>query len=101
MSNISKIIIGLVVVVLIAGGVWWYMNSNSSVAAPATDQTSDQINTDDTTYPTTSTGNTNSTNVSANTASDASIGQDTTNIDSQMSGLNGDNASADQGLNGQ
>jgi len=83
-GNGSKIWIWVIVILIIIGGVWWYLSSSSS-STPST-------------TPTQQTNTTSVTGANPNDDSDAAMAQDATAIDTQMSGLNSDNASADQGL---
>lgn len=98
MSNTSKLVtIGVTVVVAI--GAWWYM-SNSSQTGTSEQQTATE-------NPSAPTGaqNTSGTSarsaVSASVSTDASLQRDASGIDTQISGLNSDAASADQGLSSQ
>lgn len=89
MSN--KAIIGtVIVVVIIVGGAFLLMQHHSDVMA---EQATAAANA--TPVPTTT-----GTGMSANSDdSNAALTQDMTSVDTQMNGLNSDNASADQGLN--
>ena len=92
----KKVIILIVIIVLVVLAGWWFM-SQQSTSSPTANTTSQPAN---------QTPRTNnvSGNVSANTAisakdnSDAALNQDLNNVDSQMNGLNSDNANASQSL---
>lgn len=76
----------MIVIIIIIAGIWWYMSSSSSSTptAPAATETQQS--------------NTGVTGTSPTDDSDAAMAQDTSAIDTQMTGLTSDNESADQGL---
>ncbi len=94
MSNSTKIVTLIVVVVIIIGGILWYSSasgtsSDVSLQAP--------VNSSTTKEPVTQTSQTQQTDtVSASNSSDASINQDTANIDTQMNSLDSANANSNQ-----
>ncbi|MEI8061917.1 MAG: hypothetical protein WCG97_01305 [bacterium] len=81
----------IIVIILVILGGWWYMKDNKNYSS-------------NTTYTATTSGqnpaqqNGAMATVSASSNSDASLEKDASNVDAQMSGLNSDNASADQSL---
>jgi hypothetical protein len=93
MSNTSKLVtVGVVVVAAL--GAWWYMSAPSQTGTPeqAAGNPSAQTGTQNTS---------GSSAISASASTDASLQQDASSIDTQISGLNSDAASADQGLSSQ
>jgi multidrug resistance efflux pump len=116
MSKTMRIVlvVWIMVLAIIGGFVWWYMNSNArfahDVTTPVTSgQTGTQIQpTSDSGTQTAQSGQQAQTaqdsvsgSVGATTNTDDSMAQDASAIDSQLSGLNDDNASADHGLSSQ
>lgn len=98
MSNTSKLVtIGVIVVVAV--GAWWYMGNFSQTG------TSKQQTAAENSSAPTGTQNTSGTSagptVSASASTDAALQQDAGSIDTQISDLNSDTASADQGLSNQ
>ena len=88
-------------IVIICLGAWWYMSSKSTYQQATTNGT--QFGTTGTqpttgTTGTTQTTTTSVTSVSNTSNSDAALVSDMTSVDAQMSGLDSDSASADQGL---
>jgi hypothetical protein len=113
MTNTLKILIAVLVVVVIGGtGAWLYMMQSTAqtVATPLSTSTTTAG-----TLPASATTGVTGTQgtasaqpaasgsgaVTSSSDSDASLQQDASSIDSQMSGLNSDNASTDQGMNSQ
>ena len=99
MSQNAKITTAIIAVIVVAGGIWAYvaMNNNSQMAPnPAYQAPASQTATQDQTPPQT----TNATNTPATPAvtddSNASIDQDMSGIDGQMTGLNTDSSNVDQ-----
>ncbi len=90
----SKVVLGVVVAVVLIGGLaWWSMNQqgvpvavtqNPPAAAPVPQPTPAAP-----------------AKVTAQSATDASLNQGLSSMDSQMKGLSSDSASVDQGLNDQ
>jgi len=89
-SRTLWVIIGIIVVIIV---IWLIIRgtSHSNVAATPVDTGTSQA--------ASAGAGTNQVGASANDSSNASISQDTSNIDTQLNGLNSDNASADQSLN--
>jgi hypothetical protein len=97
----KKLVILIIVVILLAGGAWWYFNNQNTpsvpAAAPAALVPTEPVG--PTTPPPAGTPNTVTIPVTGSTDSD--LDQETAGIDTQMNGLNSDNASADSGLSSQ
>jgi cytoskeletal protein RodZ len=89
MSKTGKVIMWIVIVIIVVGGIWWWVISRSNTAmAPSGDNTpSVSANATSTSYP--------------QGDSDQSINQDMASMNTQMNGLNSDNASVTQSLNDQ
>ena len=99
MSKTGKIILWIVIaVVVVGGGIWWWIASqgNFPIATPAATNTIPEA--------TSSTEGTASVTQPASYpqgSSDQSINQDMTSLNTQMNGLNSDNASVTESMNDQ
>lgn len=104
MTKSSQIAVGVLLVVVIIGGVWYAVAekhkktvAQESNYSSGTSATSVGVSTASSSASTTSNAAVQPA-TSASNDSDATISQDTANIDSQMNGLNSDNANAQQSL---
>jgi cytoskeletal protein RodZ len=100
MSKTAKIVLGIVIAVIVVGGIWWWIASQS--AGPSTAMVPAA-----TSNSATSTSSASSTVSSTSSSSypqgdsDQSIDQDMTSLNTQMNGMNSDNASVTQSMNDQ
>ncbi len=94
MSNTLKIGISVSAVILAGLGIWWYL---MQPASPAVTTVGTNSSTGSTVSSSTTSNSGSPTQVNGGT-SDASLAQDATYIDLQMSGLTADTASTDKGL---
>jgi hypothetical protein len=106
MSKTSKIVLWIVILVVIVGGVWFALSRNKggqqamvSPAQPTTPVTTQNQNPATPQTPSVAPSATQTT--SPTDTSNAALGQDLTNIDSQINGLNSDSANVDQSLSQQ
>lgn len=97
MSKTGQIVLWIVVAVIVIGGIWWWVASrnHASTVAPAMNS-----------VPTASTTSMAGASTTASTSypqgdSDQSINEDMTNLNTQLNGLNSDNASITQSMNDQ
>ncbi|HUC31173.1 MAG TPA: hypothetical protein VMR99_00585 [Candidatus Paceibacterota bacterium] len=96
MSKTGTMILWIVLaVIIIGGGIWWWVASQSGTPAAVNN-----------TMPPNGTSTSGSTAVASGTSyppgdSDQSIGQDMTDLNTQMNGLSSDNASVTQSLSDQ
>ena len=99
MTTTGKVLVGIVVVLILAGGAYYWYSSTHSAVNP-TLQTATST---DSMQGMQTQGSTESASVlpSGSGTSDASLNQDTAAIDSQMTGLDSDNASVNSSVNDQ
>ena len=93
MSNSAKTIIGVIVVVVIVLIGWAVMHRSSSTNSEYNSPEATTTNETQTTQT-----QTNGTSANTSDTSDAALNKDSAAVDAEMTGLNSDNASADQGL---
>jgi cytoskeletal protein RodZ len=95
----TKTITWTIIVVLVILGIWWYMSMGQQPSAVPYNQTQPTA-TNSQTNNTTTTSTTNGSPLTTSSAdnSDVALNQDLVSINTQMSGLTIDTASADSGL---
>lgn len=93
MSKIGKIILWVVIAVVVIGGIWWW--AAGQAGAPSVSSGNNASTT------TTSTASTTASSSYPQGNSNQSINQDMTNLNTQLNGLNSDNASVTQSMNDQ
>ncbi len=90
----TKATLGLIIIIVLIGLAGWWYAMDKPTETPTTIQTTNtQSTSSESTSPATNTTVTNS--------SDASIDQSVNSIDTEMKGLDSDNANTDSGLNAQ
>ncbi len=99
----KKAIIIIVAVIILGGGAWWYFNNSAGSAAPVATAPAPLVPTQKATEPAAPApaGTPNTVTIPASGSTDADLSQEAAAVDMQMSGLNSDNTSADNGLNSQ
>jgi hypothetical protein len=109
MSTTGKVVLGIVVLVIVLGGGYYYYahSKMATVGMNATSTSMDGMAMDGMASASAATAGMQAT-AAANTSlpggssdSDAALDQDASSIDTQMSGLNSDNANESQSLNNQ
>ncbi len=96
MSKTIKTILWVAGAAVVLGGIWWWSASQPNSPAPAATQTTAPTSTAQ------SAGGTQASELaSGNSTSNAALNSDLAQIDSQMNGMSGDNASITQGMNDQ
>ncbi len=102
MSKTTIIVICVVVALLVAGGIWWWsMSTANAPSSPAAYAPSAPPAAMPTQTQGTNTAPAQAPTLAATGTSDAALNADLSQIDSQMNGMSGDNASINQGLTDQ